>query len=302
VTLLEVRALTASHSVRPGVFGAVTARARVVNGVSFTLQRGELLGLVGESGCGKSTLARALALLHPADSGAVLFEGLELRAQPQLRKRLQIVFQDAAASLDPRLTAGAQISEALEIHRLHPGAGRPLRVKALLDALGLASEVADQLPRQLSGGQLQRVCLARALAVEPEVLIADEPLRGLDLSSQARVGNLLLELQRTTGLACLFISHDLRRVAHLAQRIAVMYLGRIVELLPADQLARAHHPYTRALRDAALLTGEVPSPLRAPLGCAFHPRCPQAFARCREEAPALRELRPEQASACHLEP
>lgn len=288
-----------------GAPGRRAPRVRAVDGVSLALRRGETLGLVGESGCGKSTLARALLRLVEPTSGTVRFDGTELTGLPEarlrpLRRRMQMIFQDPSASLDPRMTVGAQVGEALAIHGLPAGPGP---VAALLGRVGLEAEHAGRYPHALSGGQRQRVGIARALAVAPELLVADEAVSALDVSVQAQILGLLQDLRDEAGLTLLFISHDLRVVEHVSDRVAVMYLGRIVEELPADRLfAEARHPYTRALlaavpypdprrrRAPVLLEGEVPSPLDPPRGCPFHPRCPVAVAACAEDVPPMRAV------------
>jgi peptide/nickel transport system ATP-binding protein len=256
-------------------FDSDGGRVRAVRGVSFSVERGETLGLVGESGCGKSSLARALVGIAPRSRGSVNAQGL-----------LQLVFQDPVAALDPRMRIEAALNEPLDIAKLPRS-----RLPQLLDAVGLSTELLPRLPRELSAGQRQRVCIARALAVDPQLLVLDEPVSALDVSVQAQVLNLLTELQKRRGLTYLFISHDLAVVSHVSTRIAVMYAGRIVEIGPTEQIVSApRHPYTQALLAAASkltpLAGEPPSPLAPPSGCAFHPRCPHAFERCRVEVPA----------------
>ena len=284
------------------------------------MEPGETVGLVGESGCGKSTLARlALRLIEP-DSGEIHFEDRDVRALSRsqlraLRRRMQIVFQDPFASLNPRMTVGETIGEGLRVHRVARGAELERRVAELLDTVGLARDQASRYPHEFSGGQRQRIGIARALALEPQLVVADEPVSSLDVSIQAQILNLLLELPRRFGLAYLFISHDLRVVRHLSRRVAVMYLGRVVERAPADPLyARPQHPYTQALLSAVpvpepgagrrrqVLSGDVPSPISPPSGCPIHPRCPKAIERCKVERPELREVRPSHFSACHLAP
>jgi len=292
---------------------------RALTGVSLEVQRGETLGIVGESGCGKSTLARCLVRLYDADSGSLEYDGadvLSLRGADLRRynRRVQMVFQDPFSSLNPRMTVYQTLSEALLVHRLRTPAQVPERIRELLELVGLPLEAQHRLPHEFSGGQRQRIGIARALSVEPETLIADELVSALDVSVQAQVVNLLLELQERLHLTVLFVAHDLRLVRHISHRVAVMYLGRVVELADTETLfSNPQHPYTQALLAAApdldpsrksvveAVRGELPSPLDPPSGCAFHPRCPQAFERCRVDIPHL-EPRGEsgQLSACHL--
>ncbi|MEU3301697.1 oligopeptide/dipeptide ABC transporter ATP-binding protein [Streptomyces sp. NPDC006678] len=303
-------------------FASGGSTVRAVDGVSLTVGRGEVLGLVGESGSGKSTVGRCAVRLDEPTAGTVRIGGTDVtrlsrRALRPLRKDFHLVFQDPSSSLDPRMTAGAIIAEPIRLHRLAArGEAVRTRVAELLAQVGLRPEHADRHPHELSGGQRQRISLARALAVDPDLLIADEPTSALDVSVQASVLNLLADLQRDRGFGCLFITHDLAAVEFLADRIAVMYLGRIVEQAPTAELfAAPKHPYTRALLSAApvpdpaaqrsreriVLSGELPSPLSPPPGCHFHTRCPVAVDRCRTDVPELRTL-PGTARqvACHL--
>lgn len=284
------------------------AMVRAVDHVTLELARGETLALVGESGCGKSTLARALVGLRPPTEGDVRFDGVALtplgtRARRALCRRIQMVFQDPDASLDPRHTVGGAIAEGVELHERLARDGIEARVRELLAAVGIDAALAGRYPHELSGGQKQRVCIARALATRPELLVCDEAVSALDVSIQAQIINLLADLKTQLGLSYLFITHDLRVVRQMADRVAVMYLGQIVEIAPTNELfTRPKHPYTEALlaavpsverRDrapAASLRGEVPSPASPPPGCRFHPRCPYVMERCKREPPPLYEL------------
>ncbi len=316
--LLQVRDVRTHFPVRGGALGRVTGTVKAVDGVSFDVARGETLGLVGESGCGKSTLGRTLLRLVEPTSGSVRFDGRELVGLPArelraLRRRMQLVFQDPYASLNPRLTVRELIGEPLAIHGLARGAERERRVLELLGLMGLPRDALDRYPSEFSGGQRQRIGIARALAVQPDLVIADEPISALDVSIQAQIVNLLVDLQRELGLTYVFIAHDLKIVEYVSTRIAVMYLGKVVELAPAAQLSRRpRHPYTQALLSAVpepdparrkariVLQGDVPSPLAPPPGCAFHPRCPYAFERCRREVPPLYPAGQGHVAACHL--
>jgi oligopeptide/dipeptide ABC transporter ATP-binding protein len=277
---------------------------RAVDDVTLELFQGETLALVGESGCGKSTLARVIVGLEPPTDGSVAFRGTKLEPLPAksrraLSRKIQMVFQDPDASLSPRRTIGDTVAEPFELFESYDRAERARRVSSLLTEVGLAPALAGRYPHELSGGQKQRVCIARALAVGPELLVCDEAVSSLDVSVQAQILNLLLELKKRESLSYLFITHDLRVVRHVADRVAVMYLGEIVEMGPTRELFRApKHPYTRALLDAvptldaggakriARIQGDVPSPVHPPSGCRFHPRCPEVFERCPREVPA----------------
>ena len=315
--LLELQHLQVRFPVDGGLFSRARREVHAVEDVSLQLEAGEALGLVGESGCGKTTLGRALLRLIEPSAGTIRFNGedithlppAELRAR---RRQFQMIFQDPYGSLNPRLTIGQSLAEPLEIHGLAAaGAERQARIAELLTSVGLHADHADRYPHEFSGGQRQRIVIARALAVEPKLLVCDEPVSALDVSVQAQVVNLLQDLQRQRGVALLFISHDLAVVEHLCQRIAVMYLGRIVESGPAREICRNPvHPYTAALLSAVptldpatrahriVLRGDPPSPIDPPTGCPFHPRCPIAQDRCRTERPPLRELRPGRWNAC----
>jgi oligopeptide/dipeptide ABC transporter ATP-binding protein len=312
--LLEVEDLHKHFPVPQGL-GRAPLVVRAVDGVSFDLRRGETLGLVGESGCGKSTLARLVVRLAEPTSGSIRVGGedaLVLRgaALRRWRRRVQIVFQDPYGSLNPRLTVGAAIREVLEVHGIARGRAAVERVNALLEQVGLAAVQGRVYPHELSGGQRQRVGIARALAAEPEILVLDEPVSALDVSVQAQILNLLRDLQARLGLTLLFISHDLRVVRLLCQRVDVMYLGRVVESGPAVEMFRdPRHPYTWALlravphpvpgaRPAATLTGEPPSPIHIPSGCRFHPRCAIRIPGCDVDAPDLVEWVPQHWAAC----
>jgi oligopeptide/dipeptide ABC transporter ATP-binding protein len=318
--LLEVRDLV-KHFRGGGMLGSRSAPVQAVNGVSFDLPAGETLGLVGESGSGKTTVGRMILRLTPPTGGSVRFGGTDVlalggRELRALRRRMQIVFQDPYSSLDPRLRAGAAVAEGLEIHRLLPAADIPARVEALLGEVGLDASFAEKYPHQCSGGQRQRIGIARALAVDPSLLVCDEPVSALDVSVQAQVLNLLADLQRARGLAYLFIAHDLAVVRQLAHRIAVMYFGRIVEQGPAEAIIQnPRHPYTRALisavpepdpvrqRTRIVLAGEPPRPTAPPPGCPFASRCfhPRKDDRCMRELPELRKVGDTEAACHHAE-
>ncbi|HXN41822.1 MAG TPA: dipeptide ABC transporter ATP-binding protein [Myxococcaceae bacterium] len=315
--LLEIRNLKVHFPARGGLWGRVRGTVKAVDGVSLEIDRGETLGLVGESGCGKSTLGRTILRLIEPTSGSIRFDSQDLTPLSQrqlrpLRRRMQLIFQDPYASLNPRMRVGEIVGEPFAIHRLADGVQRAKRVRSLLDKMGLPADSERRYPHEFSGGQRQRIGIARALAVGPELIVADEPISALDVSIQAQIVNLLMDLQAELKLTYLFIAHDLNVVEHVSTRVAVMYLGKIVEVAAAADLYRdPKHPYTQALLSAVpipdprrktqrtVLKGEFPSPIDPPTGCAFHPRCPYAFERCRKETPPLFNLGGRQ-SACFL--
>jgi oligopeptide transport system ATP-binding protein len=317
--LVEVQDLTKHFPVTKGmVLRRTVGQVKAVDGVSFTIEKGEALGLVGESGCGKSTIARLLLKLLAPTSGQVRFDGADLesldrQAATRFRRRVQAIFQDPYSSLNPRMKVREIVGEPLYVHGVEKGAGLARRVDRLLERCGLPRRLADRYPHEMSGGQRQRVGIARALALEPELVVCDEPVSALDVSIQAQIINLLDDLRTERGLTYLFIGHDLSVVRHLCDRVAVMYLGKLVEIAGSDELFdHPCHPYTRALlsavplpdpaaeqaREHQVLPGEVPSPLNPPPGCVFHPRCSLAEPACRERVPDLLELRPEHWVAC----
>jgi oligopeptide/dipeptide ABC transporter ATP-binding protein len=315
--VLEAAGLSKHFAARRGLFGGDRGTVRAVDGISFTIERGQTLGIVGESGCGKTTTAKLVLGLEVPTAGVMRFEGGDLQALDRAgyrhyRKSVQAVFQDPYASLNPRMRITDIIAEPLVTNEQLAAAAVRDRVLELLDLVGLPARAADLFPHEFSGGQRQRIAIARALALSPRLIVLDEPVSALDVSIRAQILNLLRDLQARLGLSYLFIAHDLAAVAHMSHVIAVMYLGKIVETGEARSLARApKHPYTEALFSAALpshpderreeiiLPGEVPSPLNPPSGCRFHPRCPQAMARCAEEEPALRAVE-DRILACHL--
>ncbi len=314
--LLTATNLIKHFPIRRGLFSREVASVKAVDGVSLSIAAGETLALVGESGCGKSTLGRLLLRLIEPSGGSINFMGEELTtlSESEMRARrrhLQIVFQDPYASLNPRMTVGQIIGEPLLLHAIVPAAQRPARIAELLRVVGLAPEHAQRYPHEFSGGQRQRIGIARALAAEPKLIVGDEPVSALDVSVQAQVINLLKDLQARFGLALVLIAHDLAVVKHVATRVAVMYIGQIVEQAPAHEIfARPLHPYTQALvaaiprpdpgapRRKLLLEGDVPSPIDPPRGCRFHTRCPHAQSRCRAEEPLLEGT--DRAVACHF--
>ncbi len=290
-----------------------------LNGVSLDVQKGETLGIVGESGCGKSTLARCLVRLHECDGGRVVFDGTDIASlsgadRRAFNRQVQMIFQDPYSSLNPRMTVRQILSEALRVHDMRPADQIDVRIAELLTLVRLPPDSADRRPHAFSGGQRQRIGIARALAVEPTVLVADELVSALDVSVQAQVVNLLLELQERLALTVVFVAHDLRLVRHISHRVAVMYLGKVVEVAPTETLfSDPRHPYTQALLAAApevdptkrtrrvAARGELPSPINLPTGCLFHTRCPHAFERCRREVPQLTPRGPSHIAACHLD-
>ena len=315
--LLEAQALTKHFTVRRGALGWSTAVVRAVDAISFTIEAGTTLGLVGESGCGKTTTSKLILGLERPTGGTIRFEGRDVNAlgragEREYRRFVQAVFQDPYGSLDPRMRVADIVAEPLVINSDLDVAGRRRRVAELLDVVGLPERAATLYPHEFSGGQRQRIAVARALALSPKLIVLDEPVSALDVSIRAQVLNLLTDLQKRLGVSYLFIAHDLAAVGHMSHTIAVMYLGRIVELGEADAVAlHPQHPYTRALFAAAMpidldappealtLAGEVPSPLAPPAGCRFHPRCPFAMDRCAVEPPAL-QMEAGRLVACHL--
>ncbi len=318
--LVEVTDLRKYFPVRGGLFRRVVGHIKAVDGVSLTVRAGQTLGLVGESGCGKTTLGRTILRLQQPSSGSIRFDGVDLThlTRRQLlpwRRRMQAVFQDPYGSLSPRRTVAQTVREPLDVHQVGTAAERTSRVAELLDVVGLSPQAANRYPHEFSGGQRQRVGIARALALNPQFIVADEPVSALDVSVQSQVLNLIARLQRERGIAFLFISHDLAVIQHVSDHIGVMYLGKLVELAPAAELFRNPlHPYTEALlsavpqvdtqaRQRIVLTGDVASPRNAPAGCPFHPRCPKVMDVCRNTVPALKLPGSDTSRtvACHLE-
>lgn len=319
-TILEVKDLVKHFPMGGGFFGQNQQVVHAVNGINFKVRKGETLGIVGESGCGKSTAGRTIIRLYEPTSGQIIFEGQDVTKAEgndllNLRRQMQMIFQDPYASLNPRMTVGDIIGEGLDIHKLATGQVRTDRIYELLEVIGLNPEHANRFPHEFSGGQRQRIGIARALSVKPRLIICDEPISALDVSIQAQIVNMLEELQEKMGLTYLFIAHDLSMVKHISHRIAVMYLGRIVELADSFELYKnPQHPYTQALlssipipdpkveatRKRIVVQGTVPSPIDPPSGCYFRTRCPHAMAVCAEQVPQLKELGGNHVAACHL--
>jgi oligopeptide/dipeptide ABC transporter ATP-binding protein len=316
--LLRVEGLVKHFPIRGGALNRVVNHVQAVNGVSFSVRRGEVLGLVGESGSGKTTVGRLVLRLEHATDGRVLFDGVDLLTLPRgemrrFRKRMQVIFQDPYASLNPREKVRTVLGHALALHRIGTPADREERILRLMEQVGLSADQLDRFPHEFSGGQRQRVGIARALAVNPDFIVADEPVSALDVSIQAQVINLLSDLRDALDLTMLFIAHDLAVVEHICDRVAVMYLGRIMEIAPSGVLyEEPNHPYTEALlsavpvpepdrpRKRTVLTGDIPSPIDPPSGCVFRSRCPRAEAICAREVPELKQVGPDHFSACHL--
>ena len=318
--ILEVNNLVKHFPLGGGLFSKKQQIVQAVNGISFKVKRGETLGIVGESGCGKSTAGRSIIRLYEPTAGQIIFEGKDVTKAKgndlmELRRNMQMIFQDPYASLNPRMTVGDIVAEALDIHKLAKGQKRTNRIFELLNIVGLNPEHANRFPHEFSGGQRQRIGIARALAVSPSLIICDEPISALDVSIQAQVVNMLEELQEKLGLTYLFIAHDLSMVKYISHRIAVMYLGRIVELTSSNDLyLNPMHPYTQGLlsaipipdpiaeskRQRIVPKGNVPSPIDPPSGCYFRTRCPHAMAVCAEETPVLKDMGNDHLVACHL--
>ncbi len=318
--LIEVRNLKKHFELKKGFFGRKSSLLKAVDDVSFSIRKGETFGLVGESGCGKTTAGRTLLKLYEPTSGEILFDGrsienLKYKELLPIRKKMQMIFQDPYASLDPRMTVGEIIGDPLDVHKIYQGKDRTDRIKELIELVGLKSDHLNRYPHEFSGGQRQRIGIARALAVEPEFIVCDEPISALDVSIQAQVVNMLEELQEKFGLTYLFISHDLSMVRHISHKVGVMYLGSLVEVAEANELySNMQHPYTKALMSALPiadpdlaaksvrihLQGDVPSPIDPPSGCPFRTRCAYAVEVCSEVKPALEDIGNGHMVACHV--
>jgi oligopeptide transport system ATP-binding protein len=319
-TLIEVKGLKKYFPIKRGIISRTVSNVKAVDDVSFAIKKGETLGLVGESGCGKTTTGRTIIKLYEPTDGQIIYNGVDIakyspKQMIEYRRKMQMIFQDPYASLDARMTVGDIIGEAIDIHKLMGGKERLERVQYLLERVGLNSEHANRYPHEFSGGQRQRIGIARALAVQPDFIICDEPISALDVSIQAQVVNMLEDLQNEMGLTYLFIAHDLSMVKHISDRIGVMYLGKLVEVAESNELyAHPTHPYTQALLSAIpvpdpdvsaakkriVLEGEIPSPIDPPAGCRFKGRCRYATAKCSEVDPVLKEVSPGHMVACHL--
>lgn len=319
-TLIDIKNLKMYFPVKKGLFNKTVNHVKAVDDISFAINKGETLGLVGESGCGKTTTGRTIIKLYEPTDGQIIYDGVDIakfdsKSMLPYRKKMQMIFQDPYASLDARMTVGDIIGEAIDIHKLMAGKERLERVQYLLDRVGLNSEHANRYPHEFSGGQRQRIGIARALAVEPEFIICDEPISALDVSIQAQVVNMLEDLQKDLGLTYLFIAHDLSMVKHISNRVGVMYLGKMVELAESNELyTKPLHPYTQALlsaipvpdpdetasKERIVLEGEIPSPINPPSGCRFRNRCRYATAKCAEVIPELKDLGGGHQVACHL--
>ena len=315
--LLQINNLRKEFPVNGGLFSREKKSVKAVSNVSLTLGEGEVLGLVGESGCGKSTLGRCILKLIEPDAGQIIYRGTDIthfspKQMRPLRREMQIIFQDPFSSLNPRMTVGSILTEPLVVHNIVPRGQRMERARELLHLVGLNEDAFYKYPHEFSGGQRQRVGIARALAVNPKIIIADEPVSALDISVQAQIINLLMDLKERLGLTMIFIAHDLKVVEHISDRVCVMYLGHVMEVFKSDDLEHAKHPYTRSLisaipvpdptfkKERQILKGEIPSPIDLPSGCVFHTRCPKAIPACSQKIPALREIATDHVMACDV--